>query len=151
MLRRSQRRAQPDAASAPPTQAQVRARHLWTAGRARARRLKIKSLEWVPYGLTVDGSAERAAYARHLQGYLAATLRPLFAAWDGELPAHLQKARGPAGLRCMRLPRSWRAKGGARTACLFGGGGAQPWLAWGRALTRPPCPGAPAAIPAHEP
>jgi hypothetical protein len=53
----------------------------------------------VPYGLTVDGSADRAAYARHLQGYLAATLRPLFAAWDGELPAHLQKARRPAGPR----------------------------------------------------
>ena len=60
------------------------------------RRLNIKSLEFVPYGLTVDGSAARAAYAQHLQGYLAATLLPLFDAWEGELPEHLQKVR-----RCM--------------------------------------------------
>ena len=53
----------------------------------------------MPYGLTVDGSAERARYAQHVQGYLAATLLPLFAAWEGELPAHLQKAR--FGLSCM--------------------------------------------------
>lgn len=63
---------------------------------AGARRLNIKSLEFVPYGLTVDGSAARAAYALHLQGYLAATLLPLFDAWQGELPEHLQKVR-----RCM--------------------------------------------------
>ena len=31
-------------------------------------------------------------YAQHLQGYLAVTLLPLFAAWEGELPAHLLKA-----------------------------------------------------------
>lgn len=58
-----------------------------------ARRLNIKTLEFVPYGVVVDGSAERARYARHLQGYLAATLLPVFAAWEGELPEHLQKAR----------------------------------------------------------
>ena len=67
------------------------------------RRLNIKTLEFVPYGVVEDGSAERARYARHLQGYLAATLLPVFAAWDGELPEHLQKAR-PAALAG---PRAW--------------------------------------------
>ena len=45
----------------------------------------------MPYGLTFIGSAERAAYAQHLQGYLAATLLPLLDAWQGELPDHLHK------------------------------------------------------------
>ena len=53
----------------------------------------MKSLEFVPYGLVIDGSEERARYAHHLQGYLATTLLPIFAGWEGELPSYLQKAR----------------------------------------------------------
>ena len=51
--------------------------------------------------MVVDGSEERARYARHLQGYLAAMLLPVFAAWEGELPEHLQKAR-PAALATLK-------------------------------------------------
>ena len=86
---------------------------------AGARRLNIKSLEFVPYGLTVDGSAARAAYAQHLQGYLAATLLPLFDAWQGELPQHLHKVRRcmPAGKTLTGLAAAvWRLAGRAARA-----------------------------------
>ncbi len=67
------------------------------------RRLNVKTLEFVPYGVVEDGSAARARYARHLQGYLAALLRPVLAGWEGELPEHLQKAR-PALAALARAP-----------------------------------------------
>ena len=57
------------------------------------RRLNVRSLEFVAYGLVVDGSEERARYAHQLQGYQASTLLPIFAGWEGELPSYLQKAR----------------------------------------------------------
>lgn len=60
----------------------------------------MKSLEFVPYGLVIDGSEERARYAHHLQGYLATTLLPIFAGWEGELPSYLQKARLSRNLSC---------------------------------------------------
>ena len=60
----------------------------------------MKTLEFVPYGVVVDGRAERARYARHLQGYLAATLLPVFAAWEGELPEHLQKVHSQFCCAC---------------------------------------------------
>lgn len=53
----------------------------------------MKSLEFVAYGLVIDGSEERARYGHHLQGYMASTLLPIFAKWEGELPSYLQKAR----------------------------------------------------------
>ena len=62
----------------------------------RARRITVRSQEFVLYGLVEDGSAERNAYIHNLQGYMAGVLLPLFGAWAGELPPHLQKARAAA-------------------------------------------------------
>lgn len=56
-------------------------------------RVVARSQEFEPFGVAEVGSAERAAYIRHLQGYLAATLLPIFESWAGDMPAHLQKAR----------------------------------------------------------
>ena len=66
------------------------------SGAVRARRVTVRSQEFVPYGVVADGSAERNAYTKNLQGYLAANLLPIFDAWQGDMPAHLQKARALA-------------------------------------------------------
>ena len=56
-------------------------------------RVTVRSQEFVPYGVIEDGSAERNTYTKNLQAYLAASLLPIFDAWTGDMPAHLQKAR----------------------------------------------------------
>ena len=58
----------------------------------RARRLIVRSQEFTPYGVVEDGSAERNTFILNLQGYLAATLLPVFDAWEGDMPPHLHKA-----------------------------------------------------------
>lgn len=94
----------------------------------------------MPYGVTLDGSDERNTYILNVQSYMASVLVPLFEAWEGELPTHLQKARAapvtfacwPAGtsmslgatpLPCMQPPsraalhlETW-LRTHARTAC----------------------------------
>ena len=59
-------------------------------------RVVARSQEFEPFGVAEVGSAERSAYILNLQGYLAATLLPIFETWTGDMPAHLQKARPPA-------------------------------------------------------
>lgn len=78
-----------------------------------ARRVTVRSQEFVPYGVTEDGSAARNAYTLHLQGYLAAALLPIFGAWAGEMPAHLAKARARRlfcayhALPCKQVCHAW--------------------------------------------
>lgn len=55
----------------------------------------MKQLAFVPYGDTVDGSAEREQYSSFLAGYLREHLMPVLDAWDGEMPEHVHKVRGP--------------------------------------------------------
>ena len=45
----------------------------------------------MPYGDTQDGSVRRAKYVKDLEAYLGSALQPILEAWEGELPAHLQK------------------------------------------------------------
>ena len=45
----------------------------------------------MPYGDTLDGSKERAKYVKDLEVYMGSALQPILQAWEGELPAHLQK------------------------------------------------------------
>ena len=53
--------------------------------------LTFKEMDFVPYGDTLDGSARRAKYVKDLEAYLGSALQPILQAWEGELPAHLQK------------------------------------------------------------
>lgn len=48
-------------------------------------------MDFVPYGDSLDGSKERAKYVKDLEAYMGAALQPILQAWEGELPAHLQK------------------------------------------------------------
>ena len=54
----------------------------------------MKKLAFVPYGDTVDGSAEREQYSANLAGYLRERLMPALDAWEGELPEHVRKVGG---------------------------------------------------------
>ncbi len=54
----------------------------------------MKQLTFVPYGDTVDGSAERKQYSAFLAGYLRERLMPALDAWEGEMPEHVRKVRG---------------------------------------------------------
>ncbi|CAK0731645.1 hypothetical protein CVIRNUC_000023 [Coccomyxa viridis] len=54
-------------------------------------RLAMKQLTFVPYGDTVDGSAEREQYSAFLAGYLRERLMPALDAWEGEMPEHVRK------------------------------------------------------------
>ena len=75
-----------------------------------SRRLAMKQLTFVPYGDTVDGSAEREQYSAFLAGYLRERLVPVLDAWEGEMPEHVRKV-GWASARMLwqDLKSKWTA------------------------------------------
>ena len=54
----------------------------------------MKQLTFVPYGDTLDGSAEREQHSSFLAGYLRERLAPALDAWEGEMPEHVRKVGG---------------------------------------------------------
>lgn len=57
----------------------------------------MTSLEFVPYGVTVEASGHRTRYVEQLRGYMAKTVQGALRLWEGELPAHLEKVRSWRG------------------------------------------------------
>ena len=73
----------------------------------------MKKLAFVPYGDTVDGSAEREQYSAFLAGYLREHLVPVLDAWEGEMPEHVRKVGGAsARMLWQDLKSKWTAQGG---------------------------------------